>query len=323
MAGGYTYFVSNEQTNASAPGPGGGTAPTRGSAPVSGSAPADGSAPPLHPDTTLGPVTLRVSDADRSIRFYQEVLGFRLAAGADGLVALGSGGPPVVLLKQVPGARQVRRASGLFHFAVLVPSRAALGQALRRLAEAEVGIGQADHLVSEALYLSDPDGNGIEIYRDRPRSEWQWDRGTIRMATEPLDLEGLLKEGDRDPSPSRELPAGTGIGHVHLQVADVPQAVAFYHGAVGFDLTASWPGAAFLSAGGYHHHLGLNSWASRGAPAAPEGSIGLESFVVRVSPSEDLAALAARLEAAGSPVRREDDMLRARDPWNIEVQFSR
>lgn len=294
-----------------------------GPASAGGPAPTDGSAPSLHPDTTLGPVTLRVSDTERSIRFYQEVLGFRLAAGADGLAALGTGGSPVVLLKQVPGARSVRRASGLFHFAVLVPSRAALGKALRRLAEAEIGIGQADHLVSEALYLSDPDGNGIEIYRDRPRAEWQWDHGGVRMATEPLDLEGLMAEGDRDPSPSRELPHGTRIGHVHLQVADVPQAVAFYHGAVGFDLTARWPGAAFLSAGGYHHHLGLNSWASRGAPAAPEGSTGLESFVVRVSPSEDLAALGARLEAAGAPVRREDELLRARDPWNVEVQFSR
>ena len=277
----------------------------------------------LPPDTSLGAVTLRVADTDRSLRFYQEVLGFQPAAGANGLVPLGAGGAPVVLLKQVAGARPARRASGLFHFAILVPTRAALGQALRRLAEAEIGIGQADHLVSEALYLSDPDGNGIEIYRDRPRSQWRWENGSVEMATEPLDLESLLRDGDRDPSPSRLFPVDTRIGHVHLQVADVEQAVSFYHGAVGFDVTARWEGAAFLAAGGYHHHLGLNSWASRGAPPAPEGSAGLESFVIRVPQSEDRSTLARSREAVGAPVRREDGILRARDPWNVEVQLTR
>jgi len=273
----------------------------------------------LQPDTRLGPVTIRVADIDRSLRFYHEILGFRPAEGGNGLAALGVGGPPVVLLKHVPGARAARRSSGLYHFAILVPSRPALGQALRRLGEAEIGIGEADHLVSEALYLSDPDGNGIEIYRDRPRSEWKWSNGSVHMATEPLDLEELLKEGDRDPSPSRLFPGGTRIGHVHLQVADVEQAVGFYHGAVGFDVTAAWQGAAFLSAGGYHHHLGLNSWASRGAPAAPEGSTGIESFVIRVPDAESRAALARRLQSAGAGARMEDGILRVRDPWNVEV----
>ena len=277
----------------------------------------------LHPDTTLGPVTIRVADIERSLRFYQEILGFQPAAGGNGFAALGAGGPPVVLLKQVPGARAMRRSSGLYHFAILVPSRPALGQALRRLAEAEIGIGEADHLVSEALYLSDPDGNGMEIYRDRPRSEWKWSNGSVQMATEPLNLEGLLKEGDSDPSASRLFPEGTRIGHVHLQVADVEQAVAFYHGAVGFDVTAAWQGAAFLSAGGYHHHLGLNSWASRGAPAAPEGSTGLESFVIRVPDEEARAGIAQRLQSAGAAARMEDGILRARDPWNIEVRVTR
>jgi len=277
----------------------------------------------LLPRTSLGPVTIRVADSARSARFYRDVLGFQAAPGSDGLTALGAGGSPVVLLKQVPGARAVRPASGLFHFAILVPTRAALGQALRRLAESQVGIGQADHLVSEALYLADPDGNGIEIYRDRPRSQWRWNQGTVEMATEPLDLESLLHEGDRDPSQKETLPFETRIGHVHLQVADVEQATGFYHDAVGFDVTARWQGAAFLSAGGYHHHLGLNSWASRGAPPAPADSTGLESFVIRVPEAQDLSALAARLEAAGSPVRREDGTVRARDPWNVEVQFTR
>ncbi len=279
--------------------------------------------PALHPDTTLGPVTIRVADLDRSLRFYQEILGFRPTADGNGVAALGAGGSPVVFLKQVPGARAMRRSSGLYHFAVVVPSRPALGQALRRLAEAEIGIGEADHLVSEALYLSDPDGNGIEIYRDRPRSEWKWSNGSVQMATEPLDLEGLLKEGDRDPSGSRLFPDGTRIGHVHLQVADVEQAVGFYHGAVGFDVTAALPGAAFLSAGGYHHHLGLNSWASRGAPAAPDGSTGLESFVIHVPDAEAQDGVARRLQAAGVATGMEDGILRVRDPWNVEVLVTR
>ena len=277
----------------------------------------------LHPDTTLGAVTIRVADIDRSLRFYQEILGFRPAPSEDGLPALGAGGPPVVLLKHAPGARSTGRSSGLYHFAILVPSRPALGQALRRLAEAEIGIGEADHLVSEALYLSDPDGNGIEIYRDRPRSDWKWSNGSVQMATEPLDLEGLLKEGHGDPAASRLFPDGTRIGHVHLQVADVLQAVRFYHDAIGFDITATWQGAAFLSAGGYHHHLGLNSWASRGAPAAPEGSTGLESFVIRVPQAESRAGIAERLQAAGVAARMEDGILRARDPWNVEVTVAR
>jgi catechol 2,3-dioxygenase len=276
----------------------------------------------LHPDTALGPVTIRVADIDRSVRFYQEILGFQPAAGENGLVSLGAGGPPVVVLRHVAGARPNRRASGLYHFAILVPSRAALGQALRRLAEAEIGIGEADHRVSEALYLSDPDGNGIEIYSDRPRSQWRWSNGTVQMATEPLDLEGLLKEGGREASPPRLFPDGTRIGHVHLQVADVEKAVDFYRGVVGFDLTAAWQGAAFLSAGGYHHHLGLNSWASRGAPAAPEGATGLESFVIRVPDAEAQSAVARRFTAAGVAARFEDGILRARDPWNIEVRVA-
>jgi len=278
--------------------------------------------PSLPPDTSLGPVTLRVADTGRSARFYRDVLGFQEAPGTAGLVALGAGGPPVILLMQVPGARAVRRFSGLFHVAILVPTRGALGQALRRLADAQIGIGQADHRVSEALYLADPDGNGLEVYHDRPRSQWRWSNGAVEMATEPLDLESLLQEGDRDPAPTGVLPAGTKIGHVHLQVADVEQAVSFYHGAVGFDLTARWQGAAFLSAGGYHHHLGLNSWASRGAPPAPEGSTGIQSLVVRLPGHEDLAGMARRLEEAGAPVHREDGMVRARDPWNVEIQFT-
>jgi catechol 2,3-dioxygenase len=275
----------------------------------------------LHPATNLGPVALRVADAARSLAFYEGVLGFRRGPDEGGRPALGAGGSAVVILEEVPGARPARRASGLYHVAVLVPSRPALGKALRRLAEAGIGIGQADHLVSEALYLSDPDGNGIEIYRDRPRSEWKWDNGVVRMATDPLDLDAILAEGDRDGSDARAFPEGTRIGHVHLQVADVPEAVRFYHELIGFDITATWGGAAFLSAGGYHHHLGLNSWASRGAPPAPAGSTGLESFTLRVADASDQARIQASLREAGIATRRVGAALLTRDPWNVGLEI--
>ena len=175
--------------------------------------------------------------------------------------------------------------------------------------------------MSEALYLSDPDRNGIEIYRDRPRSEWKWNKGVVEMATDPLDLDGLLREGDADTNASPGLPAGTRLGHVHLQVSDVEQAVRFYHEVLGFDITAAWHGAAFLSAGGYHHHLGLNSWSSRGAPPAGPDSPGLESFVIQVPHAQEQARLEARLRDAGVTTSSAGGVLRARDPWNIEVEI--
>jgi len=263
------------------------------------------------------------------MHFYQEALGFVPAATVGGLPALGpAAGPgeaesqPIVVLKETPGARPARRASGLYHFAVLVPSRPALARVLRRLAAAEVPIGEADHLVSEALYLSDPDGNGIEIYRDRPRDQWRWSNGAVQMATEPLDLEGLLQEAETEPGASDQLLPGTRIGHVHLQVADVQKAVEFYHGILGFDVVATWQGAAFVSAGGYHHHLGLNSWTSRGAPPAPPGSSGLESFVITVPNPEELARLDLRLREAGVETQEAAGALHARDPWNIGLEVT-
>ncbi len=276
----------------------------------------------IHPATQLGAVTLRVSDVSRSTRFYREALGFVPAGDVGGLPAIGTPGEPLVVLKETPGARPASHASGLYHFAILVPSRPALGRALRRLLRARVRMGEADHLVSEALYLSDPDGNGIEIYRDRPRDQWKWQNGIVEMATEPLDLEDLVKESEGEPGASDDLPAGTRIGHVHLQVSDVEKAVDFYHGILGFDVVARWQGAAFVSAGGYHHHLGLNSWSSRGQPPAPAGSSGLESFVITVPTREEQARLAARLRDAGVQVEETDEILRARDPWNICLEVT-
>jgi catechol 2,3-dioxygenase len=275
----------------------------------------------IHPAARPGPLTLRVADAGRSLRFYREVLGFRHIEEATGLPVLGAVDAPLLFLKETPGAIPAPRASGLYHFAVLVPSRADLGHALRRLIEAKIPIGEADHLVSEALYLSDPDGNGIEVYRDRPRSQWKWNGGSVVMATNPLELDGLLREAETVPDAPAGLPEGTRIGHIHLQVSDVQQAVRFYHEVLGFDIMASLQGAAFLSAGGYHHHLGLNSWGSRGAPPALAGSTGIESFVIRVPNAEEQGRIAERVREAGAHISEVQGIISTRDPWNIGIDL--
>ena len=303
----------------------------------------------IHPETQMGPVTLRVADLKRSADFYLGVLGFRRVEEQAGTLVLGSAdGTPLLTLLERPGARPMpRRASGLYHFAILLPTRADLGRMLRRLAEAGIEIGSADHLVSEALYISDPDGNGIEIYRDRPRAGWQWDGNTVRMATDPIDVQGLLAEAARDSKPGEGLPAGasapdsrtpsgrggaaaageaggflpagTRMGHVHLQVSDIAQALAFYRDLLGFELTAQFQGAAFISAGKYHHHMGLNTWQSRGAGPAPAGSAGLETLVIEVPDRAEQERLVQRLADAGLAVTKQEGRVSARDPWNNEV----
>ncbi len=238
----------------------------------------------LPADAHIGQVTLTVSDRDRSLAFYRDVLGFEEASRAGRVSRLGApGGRVIIELHERKGAiPRPRRSSGLFHFAILVPSRAALGRSLRRLSETRWPIaGASDHLVSEALYLSDPDGLGIEIYRDRPRDSWQkLLNGEIAMATDPLDLQGVYDEPGAE-TPWRGLEAGTIMGHVHLHVPQLETAEAFYCGQIGFDpILRGYPGALFVAAGGYHHHLGLNIWAGTGAPPPPENAVGLQSFTI-------------------------------------------
>jgi catechol 2,3-dioxygenase len=279
-------------------------------------------APSIHPGTRIGAVTLRVADLARSSAFYQQALGLVPGAGDKGQAILTARDlVPLLVLRETPGAGHMARAAGLYHFAVLLPSRADLGMALKRLVDTGTRFGQSDHLVSEALYLSDPDGNGIEIYRDRPRSQWTWHGGMVEMAVDPLDLESLLEEAERGAPADAGAPPGTRIGHMHLQVSDVDRAVQFYHGLIGFDITASFQGAAFLSAGGYHHHLGLNSWSSRGAPPAPADSSGLASFAIEVPGLEERDRVAARLAAAGVAVQGQGARVVVRDPSNIEVEL--
>ncbi|MGI9557937.1 MAG: VOC family protein [Solirubrobacterales bacterium] len=213
----------------------------------------------------------------------------------------------------MPYAPPPPRSTGLFHLAILVPDRAELARAGRRIADAGWRLsGVADHLVSEALYLDDPEGNGIEIYRDRPRSEWSYEGDELQMATLPLDLEGLLESVDESTA---SLVAGTRLGHVHLKVADLASAQSFYTDVIGLEITArSYRGAAFLSTGGYHHHVGINTWTSSDMPPPPAGTRGLRWFELLVPGGGELTQLAHRAEQLGLLVGRADAQLRLVDP---------
>jgi catechol 2,3-dioxygenase len=277
---------------------------------------------PIHPDTAIGAVDLTVADVDRSREFYERVIGLR-GTERDGTIALGAPtGEPLVELHGEPTAAALDRgATGLFHLAILVPSRHELALALRRLAESRWPLdGASDHLVSEALYLSDPDGNGIEIYRDRPREEWRRTGGELQMATLPLDLDSLIAELDGPDDRADTVPPGTRMGHVHLQVADLNAAEEFYAGALGFDVVVrGYPGALFVSAGGYHHHIGLNIWHSAGSSPAAPGSVGMRSFEVTLPGEDELERTLARLGDAGVQAQRTNGSAIVRDPSGNSV----
>lgn len=237
----------------------------------------------LPDDTHIGRVSLVIRDLDRSLAFYRDLLGFEELTRSGRIVSLGAAdGRPLLTLEELPDAvPRPRRSAGLFHVAILVPSRAALGRSLRRLIERGWRLtGAADHLVSEALYLDDPDGLGLEIYRDRPRQTWRRNGDEIVMGTDPLDLEDLTREPGAE-GPWRGLDQETVIGHVHLQVPHLDTAESFYCGGIGFTpMLRRYPGALFVAAGGYHHHLGLNTWAGVGVPPPPADAVGLRQFTV-------------------------------------------
>ncbi len=279
--------------------------------------------------TRLGPVRLQVADLARSLKFYADVLGLHPLAG-DGLaVALGAAGDerPLVELRERRGARPApRRGSlGLYHFAILLPDRPALARFLHHLSDLGVQAGAADHLVSESFYLHDPDNLGIEVYADRPRSTWRRIGRELMMATDPVDLAGLLQGAENVPWTS--VPRGTTIGHVHLHVGDLGEAAGFYSEAVGFDRTVwHYPGALFLAAGGYHHHLGTNTWAGSGAAPAQAEDARLLEWTIELPDSAGLTALAASLARGGYSSRWEepsgqDRQLVAQDPWGTGIRI--
>ncbi|HEX2190176.1 MAG TPA: VOC family protein [Longimicrobiaceae bacterium] len=278
------------------------------------------------PDATrLGPVRLQVAELDRSLAFYRDVLGLRVLEREGSRAALAAHGDERVLveLNGRPGATPAGRRArlGLYHFAILLPDRPSLGRFVQHLAEAGVRAGAGDHLVSEAFYLSDPDGLGIEVYADRPRGAWRRIGRELMLATDPVDVAGVLRAagGERWSG----MPAGTAIGHVHLHVGDLEQAAAFFSEALGFDrITWSYPGALFLGAGGYHHHLGTNTWAGPGARPPEAGDARLLEWTVELPDAESVAAASRSLADAGYPAERTPDgEVVAQDPWGTRVRL--
>ena len=267
-------------------------------------------------DTTVGAVHLTVAELDRSIDYYRQAIGLDVLQRADGGASLGAGPTELLALEELPGARPADGYSGLYHFALLVPTRADLARWLAHAIRDRVPLtGLSDHVVSEAIYLRDPDHHGIEIYADRPRELWEGDVAN-RITTIPLDTDDLLGELD-DPrsEPFDGLASGTVMGHVHLRVASIPETVAFYRDVVGFGVTAMLGNqAAFLSAGGYHHHLGGNIWESAGAPAAPPGTATLRHWTIVLPSAEERDRTAARIAAAGQEPQDTPSGPQFRDP---------
>jgi catechol 2,3-dioxygenase len=282
----------------------------------------------IDPDLSIGSATLAVSDLQRSVDFYERVLGLPLISRDDDSARLGPDRerPALVLTSIAAPTPAPRGSTGLFHVAWLHPSRSALGASVRRVTGQRWPFdGAADHGVSEALYLSDPDGLGIEIYCDRPREQWERpaDGHGVKMVTLPLDLEDLLEQSTQEPTAA--VPPDTIVGHVHLKVSDVPRAASFYDGALGFEEQAQLPSAAFLSAGGYHHHLGLNSWQSHGGSAPPNSAPGLRLVVFDLRGPQALDAIERGVADAGSgraASRGEDGSVSVRDPDGALLRFA-
>jgi catechol 2,3-dioxygenase len=280
----------------------------------------------IDPETKIGSVHLSVADLERSSRFYTELLGFRPAGQRNGDLELTADGvTPLVVLREQPDAPpKPTRTTGLYHFAILTPSRSDLARSFWHLLEAGYGLqGAADHLVSEALYLADPDGNGIEIYADRPREAWPRRGDRVHMATEALDAEGLLAELNEDTRAWDGLSPETRVGHVHLHVADLHRAQTFYCDGLGFEVVARYGAAAiFVSAGGYHHHIGLNTWAGLGAPPPPLGSLGLRFYTIRLPSPQAVERSVEHLKASGVQIDEGGEGIELQDPSGNRIRLT-
>ncbi len=283
----------------------------------------------LPKETRLGPVHLQVADLDRSLKFYEGTLGLAVLRRHGSHAALAPYGHDATLIElhERPGARPAphRGRIGLYHFAILLPSRPALGRFVRHLGEIDARAGSADHLVSESVYLQDPDNLGIEVYADRPRATWRRVGRELMMATDPLDVAGLLHAAGAEPWTG--MPPGTVMGHIHLHVGEIAPASAFFSDAFGFDRTVwHYPGALFLAAGGYHHHLGTNTWAGHGATPPTEQDAQLLEWTIELPGTDAVGAAAESLRRAGHPVeqthRRADELsLLAQDPWGTHIRL--
>lgn len=276
----------------------------------------------LPASTRIGRVLLQVANLPRSLAYYQDVLGLRVQEHTPTRARLTPQRDSRVLieLREKSGVAPPppRGAFGLFHFAILLPSHADLGRFIAHLVSRGVRFGAADHLVSEAIYLTDPDGLGIEVYADRPRDTWRTRQRELAMTTDPLDLDSLMDAAGTTPWSGA--PAGTTIGHLHLHVSDLAESEAFYHAALGLDKVVwSYPGALFLSAGGYHHHLGTNTWSP--GPAAHDEQARLLEWELVVDSAADTDAAAASLRSAGFAVEPAGAGVVTKDPWGTSLRI--
>jgi catechol 2,3-dioxygenase len=279
-------------------------------------------APSLPATLRLGAVDLTVSDLDQSIDFYVESLGLTVQRRSDGVAALGAGGEALIVLHEHPGAQRAGRQAGIYHLALVHSTRQELAHTALRLAATRTAIrGASDHGTHEAIYLPDPDGNEIELYWDRARDQWPDLSTGYAGGPAALDLAGLVRLVIEE-QPKRQVDPGLTMGHMHLHVGDMEQGIAFYRDVLGFELQTRMPTVAFVSAGGYHHHVAFNVWRGTGVPPTPEGTVGLRHWTVVLAGTDELAAVRERVAAAGIAIEERADGFVVRDPWQIAVLFS-
>jgi catechol 2,3-dioxygenase len=275
------------------------------------------------PVTFVSQLNIKVQDLERSLAFYQEIIGLKVYEKTDKSAQLTADGKTVLLSIEQPSdvIPKKGRTTGLYHFALLLPDRTDLAKILKHFLQTEYPLqGASDHLVSEAIYLADPDGNGIEIYTDRPASEWEWNEQHVVMATQALDAENLLARGmDQGWN---GLPAGTVMGHIHLHVAELAKTEEFYTKGLGFDVVSRYgPQALFISTGKYHHHIGLNTWNGVGAPKPPANSVGLESYTLVLPDEASLKDTVTRLQEIGAAVGEEKGIFITEDPSGNRINL--
>lgn len=273
----------------------------------------------LLPEIEMGAVALGVGDLDRSLDYYRRTIGLEILERSGTQAVLGVPGRPLLELFGRPGGRRDQDAANMFHFALLVPSRAALGQQLQHFIDTDTRLtGASEHFVSEALYLRDPDGHGIEVYRDRPREQW-YEGDRFLLGTAQMDVQDVLEAGRTAPGQWHGIDPGTVMGHVHLETTDIALSKSFYVDTLGFDVTMDMAQASFMSVGGYHHHLAVNTWGRRTRPAARDGAaIALLHYEIRLPDAATLGRLAAA-QGQDAPQR---GALEVDDPTGIRVRFT-
>ena len=280
----------------------------------------------IHPATGIGHVSLTVANLENQILFYEKALGFKVHWREENRAGLGAGGADLLVMTEQPNLKKYRGVTGLYHFAVVFPNRRELAIAMARLFALKIRNAPTDHVMTKTTYLDDPEGNGIELYCESPEDgswvfkdgnyEARWSDGRWSDGREALDVDALFSHLKEDDRLDVSIPDGTRMGHIHLHVRDIPEAVDFYHGVLGFDIMGMSKeiGMAFVSAGGYHHHIGLNTWVGRGAPPPPPDAVGLRHFSVDFPNQSALDDVLARIEKAGIPYNQTDDGILLQDP---------